>query len=310
MMNNIFLQTINRIISIECDNNPNDILKNIWDVTKLKLPDHGFAVEALNNVSFDHLIKPNFTHKLIINPDYLANRINGKSFFFFIKSKSKDYLNLTNEVKIKFPNLSFFVCYGQFDVILHSVGDESMVENISLWIDSKDFHHSILCVDKTILFFDKIITKRRDFSDIRIPYEKIDEYFSSNFDKIDPNIANDLIELGVALGPTYIEETHETGRIRAIIIVRLDNRLYKSDINKFENELLKFNSGEFLKSKSRPLSSIYKCNEGYLLEFIFEDQAQLDRVTDDIQNITSYIDNTETIIIAKANYFLVTKAIR
>ena len=303
-MNEIILNSIIKQYAIDCDNNPNKELLEIWEDCKKELISNGIPKDILSKIDFEKQIKPCFSHKLLPNPDYWKKKLGQNITFFMIEARSKNYEYLLSLFEEHVPDLTYFVCYGKKDVIIRFLGNDEMIEELEDILFNKGFNPSIIRTSDVIVFYDKELPLNKDYLTPDLDQKEIDRLLTANFDDLEKNIVQNLEKIGLVLNSVIYEDTHYTSRIRSIIGIKTNHILSRIEIKKIETELHEIDEEEFTRRHSRPISSIYKCNNtyfAYIIEGIFDDQEQLDYVTDLIQKI-ELIGDTETIILAKAKF--------
>ena len=129
-MNNDIHSLILKLLARECDLNPHKSLEEIWNSCQRKLTEIGVPDEYIKNVVFEKEIKPFFEHRNLPNPLYWKKLFNQHIVFYLIRSNSKRYLSLLKVLKEKIPDITYFVCYGEIDVIIRFMGDLIMIEQM------------------------------------------------------------------------------------------------------------------------------------------------------------------------------------
>jgi hypothetical protein len=190
------------------------------------------------------------------------------------------------------------------DVIVRIFGNDQIIEQVEAWLTNNGFPPSVIKAENVVLFYDRGVDPSRNLRKPTLAPEVLDQALASRFDEIPANVLDELMECGVALGAVYFEDTHVTGRIRTFIGIKFDTLVPAGQLRRVEQALISLNDQEHRRRGSRPLSSIYRCGTyyAYLLEMIFDDQEQLDWITDRIQELDPNIGDTETLILAKAHF--------
>jgi DNA-binding Lrp family transcriptional regulator len=137
---------------------------------------------------------------------------------------------------------------------------------------------------------------------LEIAEETVDDALARSAHSVDKTLASKLMNAGVVLGTVYHEDHRETGRIRAFVGVRLRDEFKPADRRRFEVALKEINPREIKRHFSEPLISVYRCASpkfSYLIQLICDDQSQLDRLTDEIQDASDAVWDTNTMIVAK-----------
>lgn len=297
-------QSIYRSIGIECDQTPDEPIDVVWKNCKKQLEKNGISEKLLQEFEEIPDFLMNFSHRLIPNPVFWQHHTNAKICFFFVRSQSRQYHDLLELLKTNLPGIAYFICYGEFDAIIQIIGDDSGIQLISSWLSENGFFPDSLEVDDVVLYYDKKIPpKFREFN-TTLSLEEIESRFKQIGNLEYKQKIQDLINEGISLGYAYLEDAHQTGRIRALIGIKLDGLPKPRDKRVIERSLIDVNDDEMELNGSRPISSIYHCKGvyGYIIECIFQDQAQLHKVTDLIQKVDPLIQDTETFILAKAEY--------
>ncbi len=303
-MNDIILSSIYKQYAILCDNNPDNKLSNIWEECKRELQSIGFPKEMIAQIDFENLIKPHFFHRILPYPDFWKNKLSQNISFFMVEAQSKDYERLLDLLKNYIPDVTNYVCYGEKDVIIRFLGNKDMVDKLEDIISKEGFSPIVVSTSEIILFYDKEIPENKKYTIPKVDQDDIDKILASNYEDVDKEIIEEFENSGLMLNSVIYEDTHFTSRIRAIIGLETNRMLKNNELSIIEKQLCSINDREFQRRRSRPISSIYKCTTSYfayIFEGIFDDQEQLDFVTDFIQNI-DFVGDTETIIIAKASF--------
>lgn len=303
-MNNILKSLIFRQLAIECDNSHKKRIEDVWGDCRKKLVLDGLSNGILDEIDFKSQILPKFKHRLLPNPDYWKKNLEQEFTFLIIEVKSGNYQILLNTLKKLIPDVTYFVCYGEKDVIIRLLGEQSTVTKLENVLLSLGIQSTTIFISEVLLFYDKKVPTNEKYQDLNINQKEIDLFLASDPTSIPQEIFSEMEEKGLVLNTVVFENTHLTGRIRALIEIKMEHTVTDLKTKKIEKALCNLNDIEYSRKQSRPISSIYKCYSpffAYLIEGIFDDQEQLDSLTDSIQEI-ELIGDTETIILAKA-YF-------
>lgn len=291
-----------QVVARECDHSAEKRLDEIWESSKRSLDGMGIPSKLFSDLDVQSKIEPYFIHRFIPNPLYWSKYFRSRFTFFLIRAQSKRYQTLLTLLQGHMPTVSFFVCYGEIDVIVRVIGDEQVIEQVEDLLINNGFPPSIIKVEDVPLFYDITIDKHKALRKPDLAPEIVDDALASRPQDISPDLTKELEDSGIVLGTVYFEDSHVTGRIRTFVGIKFNALLPRRQLAKFERALIEINDKEKKRRGSRPLSSIYRCGGhfAYLLEMIFDDQEQLDWVTDQIQDIDPNVGDTETLILAKA----------
>lgn len=294
-------QIIYRIIAQECERSPSKKLAEIWDSCKERLFALGLPHGLIDNISDTHL-RSVFTWQLVPNPRYWQEVLDNKFYFYLIKIPSKRYHDLLNSLKTQLVDISFFICYGELDVIIRWVGNEESVDQIENLLTSWGASPATIEVRNIPLYYRYEIPNTKLHHNVSLNPEKIDHALASSPEDLEVAVIQELVNSGVILGTVYLENTHITNKIHAFVGIKFDGPIEITTRKQFERELLSINAEQLRDRHTRPLFSIYQCglHYDYFLEIIAEDHTQLDAITDKIQRLHPRVFDTETLILAKA----------
>ena len=304
MQKNLFFSNLLKNLAIKSDNTPHKSIYEIWEKCKGEYIDFGLKESFVENINFEEEIKPKFDHQFLPNPDYWKKQLKQKITFFLIEAKSEKYQKLLELLKDFAPNVTYFVCYGEKDVIIRFLGDEESEERLEELLINQGFQSATINTSKTILFYGREIPSKLEYKKPEILGGEVENILKSKPESVKPELILELEKSGVILNSVYFEDIHSTGRIRAFIGLQLRKFITNGQMNDIVEKILKINSKEFDRTNSRPISSIYQCDSPFMaffIEGIFDTQEQLDNVTDAIQEI-EHISDTVTMIIAKASF--------
>lgn len=299
-MSNQFNQIIYRVVAQECERFPSRKLSDIWASCKERLIEFGIPSRLINNIS-DTYLRSIFTWTLVPNPLYWR-RFNNKFYFYLIKVPSKRYSGLLDSLKTQLANVSFFVCYGELDVIIRWIGNEESVDQIENLLTSWGAPPATIEIRNIPLYYR--YAPNANIRNTQLEPERIDHIFSTSPEELNTTMITELINSGIALGAVYLEDTHITNRIHAFIGIKFDGPIETITKRQFEQALLLINEEQSQDHHNKPLLSIYQCglHYDYFLEVIAENHDQLDIITDKIQRIHNNIFDTETLILAKSHF--------
>lgn len=298
----MFNKSIYSIVAKDYDSDPTNSIEGIWKVSKRRILEWGITDQYLEKYKVLENLSDIFTPRLIPNPDYWAKKLMQHYAFFLIKSNSKDYNRLISKVK-DYPDLSRFTCYGEFDVILRIVGDEKDIKQVENMLDKEDFDPITLPIQDVPYYYDQEVPNylATEYKDPDLAADVIDEALKTSATNVAAEIKIELENKKIVLGTICLEDEKETSRIRVFVGVSINEYLTKRKKRSIEKSLIAINRNQQTIRNSSPLTSIYSCGGppyAYLLEMIFDDQEQLNEVTDTIQEIDEAIDDTVTYIIA------------
>lgn len=301
-MENLIRKIIYQVVAHECDVNPQGELREIWRQSARKLEEMGIPQKYLA-LPFEEIQKA-FEHRLVPNPEYWRGVFRSQLSFFLVRTRSGKYQSLLNLVKEHLPDVSSFVCYGELDVILRVMGDEQSVGQIEELLMDNGYSPSVVKVESVPLFYDLRSSSVEDFRTPRLSAQEVDKALSSAPEQVPQEVLYELLSSGIVLGSAYFEDEHATSRIRAFIGIKSEGLLTGPEKRRIERNIIRINDDEYRRWGSRPVSSIYRCagHYAYILEVICDDQEQLDRITDFLQEIIPYGGDTETLILAKAKF--------
>jgi hypothetical protein len=303
-MKTLIGQAVYHILARDCDDAPMKPLDKLWMSCRHRLTESGLPPRLIDDFDYESHLRPYFRQRLVPNPYYWRKYFRSKVCFYLVRARSKRYLSLLSLLRQFLPDISFFVCYGELDVIVRIFGDDDLIEQVEAWLTTNGFPPSVIKTDRVVLFYDREVDPSQKLRKPTLESEVLDQALASPLDETPPHVVRELMECGVALGAVYFEDTHLTGRIRALMGIKFETLVPTRQLHRIEQALISVNDQEHRRRGSRPLSSIYRCggHYAYLLEMIFDDQEQLDWVTDRIQELDPNIGDTETLILAKAHF--------
>ncbi|MEM4203980.1 MAG: hypothetical protein QXS54_07925 [Candidatus Methanomethylicaceae archaeon] len=304
-MDKLISQIVYRSVARKCDDTPAKSLEEIWRLCRRQLIEMGLSEERIDDLNINQDLRPHFDQRLVPNPRYWLEYFQSKVCFYLVRCQSRRYHSLLSLLKQYLPGISFFVCYGELDVIVRIFGDDQLIEQVEKWLTGNGFSPTVIKIDEVVLFYDQKVDLSRPLRRPNLDPNAVDQALASRYDEITSDVVNELLNSGVALGVVYFEDTHRTGRIRAFVGMKFDNLITAAQQRRIEQALLHLNDESHRRLGSRPLSSIYRCggaHYAYLLEMIVDDQEELDWITDHIQELDPNIGDTETLILAKASF--------
>ena len=292
-----------KYLATSCDNQPDKDIEKVWNTCKRELISDGVPNNILDEIDFFRDIEPHFHQKLLPNPGYWFKQFKSYFTFFFINAKSGEYRYLFKTLEDSTPDSTYYASYGENDVIIRFLGNEKMAKTFESILSNSGFQSVEIKTNDILLFYGKNIPINFNYRKPEIEPDMVDNLLSDNLRNISEESIDELIDSGVILNRVVFEDTHITGRLRAYIGIKIHRLPPSQKLLRIGETICEINDKEYLRRKSRPISSVYKCDNpyyAYFIEGIFDDQEQLDYVTDMIQDIES-IGDTETIILARAN---------
>lgn len=296
-------QIIYRVVAQECERFPSRKLTDIWASCKDRLIELGLPAKSVDSICTNTHLQSVFAWRLVPNPLYWQRKFGDRFYFYLIKAPSKRYHDLLDSLRTHLADVSFFICYGELDVIIRWVGDEQSVDQIENLLISWGVPPATVEVRNIPLYYRYEVTASAKLRDVRLSAEVVDQALALSPEELDAELIKELMDSGVVLGTVYLEDTHITNRIHAFIGIKFDGPVQADARKQFEQALLRINEDEYRNPHSRPLFSIYQCglHYDYLLEVMLEDQGQLDAITDKIQRFSPRVFDTETLILAKSH---------
>lgn len=241
-----------------------------------------------------------FAARLVPNPRFWRQQGRQRIAFFAVETPSHGYGELLDTLG-EFPNVSHYVCYGDVDVLVRAAGTDAELDRLEEYLNKGRFVARRHMVEDAPVFYgfvtEKVETRKSEISE-----EEMDLALAAPAHSVPEATRKALEECGAILGTVYHEDHRSSGRVRAFIGVQLRDALRPADRRRFEEALTKINPREIDAFFSEPLVSVYRCSSpkfGYLVQLICDDQGQLDRLTDEIQELSEVVWNTVTMVVAK-----------
>jgi hypothetical protein len=300
---------MNRILSEELDSlvlsrpAPTDhrtLVADAIGIASAQLGQMGIATSQIAQWQRQNDLTTVFTPRLVPNPEYWNRHHDRLLRLLFIKTQAGRYQDLLQLLQ-ELPGLSYYTTYGETDVIVRVLNTMKYLQHVEELLEGKGHRVAVVDVASVPYFFGFASQAAETTSTLAL--ERITNALAQRVESVSPEDLTSLVETQTVLGTVVHEDHLRTGRIRAFISVSLRDSLSRAERGDFETRLLSINAQEHAAGNGMPIVSLFRGRDparGYVLQMIFKDQAQLDRVTDRMKTIDKAIGDSSTLIVAKS----------
>lgn len=242
---------------------------------------------------------PVFQHKGVLNPLYLDDRLDKRTFLHVIDAREGRYPSLRRFMEEWSGEHSRFILFGADDALVILYGTP---EDEEAWIKYMRTDRGWPINDLPVVEISFLMGYR-----VRSPREE-------DVSDIPPDVVNQLVEnywaagleeartrleaANILLGPTVLEDLNKTGRIRAFMATQIRGGRFPQDHKAFQQVLLR--TSEF----RRHVRSIYHCMGAYhlVVELLCDNIQELDHITELAQQPegAAYSVDTTSFVVANA----------
>lgn len=225
--------------------------------------------------------RPIFRRLGLLNPQYLAERLNKRTFLYLIDGRDGRYQALRDSMRNLPQEHSRFTLFGPQDVLLILHGTNEDAEAFRKWLTEHRWPVDIIPVERISRWRNYTVESWENIALNPAWIEAAGRLVREGYDLPDPDLApirQRLEEAKILLGPTVIEDMSRTGRVRAFVGIRLGGGHFPMNVEQFERALLESPYAE-------TAFSIYYCGGPYhlLVELICDDLQELDQITEWMQ---------------------------
>lgn len=239
-----------------------------------------------------------FVPRLVPNPTYWYHHHERLLRLFFIKTQAGRYQDLL-QLLSELPGLSYYTTYGETDAVVRVHSTMKYLQHVEELIEGKGHRVTVLDVASVPYFFGFAPQAAENPS--RLDDTRITSALAQRVELVSDADLEDLTTSAVVLGTAVHEDHLFTGRIRAFLTISLRDALSRAERIDFERKLLQINFDENIAGRGMPIISLFRGRDparAYVLQMIFKDQAQLDRVTDRMKTIDKAVGDSSTLIVA------------
>jgi len=283
---------------------PRQTLDQAADQVKAQLAQSGIPQPLLTHIEREYhdLLRqyPSLFRRVgVLNPHYLFEKLGKQIFLYFIDGTGGRYQALRSSLQGWNIEHSRFVLFGSQDVLVILYGTSEDARKFFQWLAEGSWPVDVIPIETISWWRGYPVPKWTDFSLNLEIIQAANRLVCESYDLQDlENVRYQLEEAKILLGPSVIEDTQKTGRVRAFVGVRLGGGRFPQSLEHFEQAIL-------ASSDRNAVVSIYRCGSGsyhIVLELICEDIRELDEITERMQHPSgaAYTVETTTFIVANA----------